>query len=136
MTCWIPSFSTRPGGKMRLANARRKMALNSVSRPPIPMSSNLKLGAKMALGGALRTSDGCESQHAVDYRTMTHRERESKGTHFFELDLILMALAGSLTKLTSVWLVRMPLRMLPPPFLAASRPRLAIERTVARRFWP
>lgn len=53
LTCWMPSFSTNPGGKIRLANARRKMAENSVSRPPIPMSSNLKFGARMAFGGAL-----------------------------------------------------------------------------------
>lgn len=41
---------------MRLANARLKIAANSVSRPPMPMSSNLKLGAKMALVGPLITS--------------------------------------------------------------------------------
>lgn len=49
----MPSFSTRPGGNTRDAKARRKMELNSESRPPIPMSSNLKFGAKIALGAAL-----------------------------------------------------------------------------------
>lgn len=41
---------------MREANARRKMAENSLSRPPMPMSSNLKFGARIALGGALSKS--------------------------------------------------------------------------------
>jgi hypothetical protein len=47
----MPSLSTNPGGKILLANARRKMAPNSESRPPIPISSNLKLGWMIAFGG-------------------------------------------------------------------------------------
>jgi hypothetical protein len=53
LTCWMPSFSTRAGGKILEANALRKMALNSESSPPIPMSSNLKFGWRMAFGGGL-----------------------------------------------------------------------------------
>ena len=47
LTCWIPIFSIRPGGKILEANALRKIAPNSVSSPPIPISSNLKFGAMM-----------------------------------------------------------------------------------------
>ena len=47
LTCWMPNFSTNPGGKMRDAKARRKIVLNSASSPPIPISSNLKSGAIM-----------------------------------------------------------------------------------------
>ena len=54
LTCWMPSFSTSPGGNTRDANARRNISLNSVSKPPMPMFSNLKLGARIAFGGALR----------------------------------------------------------------------------------
>src|SRR5277367_2484076 len=50
----MPSFSTRPGGNIRDANARRKMVLNSASRPPIPMDSNLKSGAMIELAAGLR----------------------------------------------------------------------------------
>ena len=53
LTCWIPNFSTSPGGNTLDANARRNIAPNSSSRPPMPMSSNLKLGAMIALVGAL-----------------------------------------------------------------------------------
>ena len=49
----MPSLSTKPGGNTRDAKACWKMALNSASRPPIPMSLNLKSGAKMAFGAAL-----------------------------------------------------------------------------------
>lgn len=38
---------------MRLAKARRKIAENSESRPPMPISSNLKFGARMAFWGRL-----------------------------------------------------------------------------------
>ncbi|KAK2193403.1 hypothetical protein NP493_13g05019 [Ridgeia piscesae] len=34
--CFIPSWSTISGGNTRDANARRKMAENSLSRPPMP----------------------------------------------------------------------------------------------------
>lgn len=54
LTCWMPSFSTSPGGNTREANARRNISLNSVSKPPMPISSNLKLGARIAFVGALK----------------------------------------------------------------------------------
>lgn len=78
LTCWMPSFSTSPGGKIRDAKARRKMAENSVSSPPIPMSSNLKFGARIALGGGLakETSqmrvtvvEGCGLSHTFSHLT-------------------------------------------------------------------
>jgi hypothetical protein len=42
-TCIMPIFSMSPGEKRRDANAFLKMAWNSLSRPPIPISENLKL---------------------------------------------------------------------------------------------
>lgn len=55
-----------PGGKIRLANARLKIAPNSESSPPMPMSWNLKLGLMMAFGAArlalaliLSVASGC-----------------------------------------------------------------------------
>mmetsp|Transcript_28842 Transcript_28842/g.84551 ORF Transcript_28842/g.84551 Transcript_28842/m.84551 type:complete len:375 (-) Transcript_28842:179-1303(-) len=41
-TCVTPSCLSTAGGKMRLANARRKMSENSASRPPMPICSKLK----------------------------------------------------------------------------------------------
>lgn len=41
------------GGKIRDANALRKIALNSASRPPIPRSSNLKSARISALACVL-----------------------------------------------------------------------------------
>src|SRR5436305_10215102 len=50
----MPSFSTSPGGKIRDANALRKMVLNSASRPPMPIDSNLKSGAMIEFAAGLR----------------------------------------------------------------------------------
>eukprot|EP00732_Lithocolla_globosa_P002725 Lithocolla_globosa_v1_NODE_1889_length_2271_cov_14.911101.p3 type:complete len:194 gc:universal NODE_1889_length_2271_cov_14.911101:1229-1810(+) len=47
LTCWMPRRSTSSGGKMRDAKARRKMLWNCSSSPPMPRSSNLKLGCTM-----------------------------------------------------------------------------------------
>jgi hypothetical protein len=75
----MPSFSTRPGGNTREANARLKILPNSSSRPPMPMSSNLKFGARIAFGAA-----------------------------FFALDLILIFDTGSFMNVTSVFAITMP----------------------------
>ena len=67
LTCLMPSCCTSLSGKMREAKARRNSRLNSESRPPMPMSSNLKfLGRKLfffsltkvryLLGGSLSIS--------------------------------------------------------------------------------
>lgn len=55
-------------------------------------------------------------------------------TYFFALDLILIALAGSLRKLTSLSLVRMPIR--PPLEPSPFRERFMTPLTVALRFCP
>lgn len=67
-----------------------------------------------------------------------HRRRRMRSlTHFFALDLILMALAGSLIKLISVWLVKMPDRAwLEDTAPLPSKARLCRPLTVALRFWP
>ena len=41
-TCFPPIFSTTSGGKIRDAKARRKISLNSSSRPPMPTLKILK----------------------------------------------------------------------------------------------
>lgn len=37
LTCLQPNCSITSGGKTRDANARRKIALNSLSKPPMPI---------------------------------------------------------------------------------------------------
>ena len=115
LTCWIPSLSTSPGGKIRLAKARRKMAENSVSRPPIPMSSNLKLGARIAFVGPLGVS--------------TTPESTALFAHRLDEFLSLMPLEGSLTQMISV-----PSMMIPtcPSFPSS----VDTVRTVALSSWP
>mmetsp|Transcript_52935 Transcript_52935/g.166264 ORF Transcript_52935/g.166264 Transcript_52935/m.166264 type:complete len:272 (+) Transcript_52935:550-1365(+) len=46
-TCLMPRSRTTWGGKVRAANARRKMLPNSLERPPMPSSSKSKSGRKM-----------------------------------------------------------------------------------------
>mmetsp|Transcript_12501 Transcript_12501/g.24680 ORF Transcript_12501/g.24680 Transcript_12501/m.24680 type:complete len:425 (-) Transcript_12501:179-1453(-) len=48
-TWWIPSCSTMWSGKMRLANARLKIWLNSLSSPPIPICPKSNVLLKMFL---------------------------------------------------------------------------------------
>lgn len=73
----------------------------------------------MAFGGALRSP----------LAPASGKKRETRA-HFFALDLILIALAGSLTKLTSDSGVRIPIL---PPELPPSE-RLCRPLTVALRF--
>lgn len=91
MTCWIPSFSTIEGGNTREAKARRKIVLNSESKPPIPISSNLKLGARIAFGGALRDISLCSSL-GNDVRSLlcARLQFESTGRIFHEGDVGLL----------------------------------------------
>lgn len=92
----MPSFCTKPGGKTRDANARRKISLNSASKPPIPISSNLKLGDRIALGAALKED---ERRYADDFFL----------SYFLVLVFSLRALLGDFIMLISVLSIKIPL---------------------------
>ena len=56
----MPSFLNTLTGKMREAKARRKMSLNSTSKPPMPIFSNEKSDLKMFVLAAVDPS-ACSS---------------------------------------------------------------------------
>lgn len=106
----MPSFSTSPRGKTRDAKARRKILLNSESRPPIPISSNLKFGANIAFGAALKQSS---------YLACSLSSLGNIIAHFLEDPLSFISESPALIKFTSDLSNRIPTPSIgAPPFIS------------------
>lgn len=102
---YVPRASTTSGGKTREANARRNIAENSSSRPPIPILLKSQSWGIADLYSTLLTWEDNYHQHKISRATYCNprKFRASKFVHSFHYRKFLQT--ENISGFTQVWVI-------------------------------